>query len=355
VLLSRRQILLGSVATSFVAGTARAEDDADAVPTGVQSTSIEKQARWLAGLEPLSSFEPSVEWRTYAKNEDERWQAAQARVGVMQTWAAKELAPLLLPEHTLVYPFGGPDVLHAMALFGGARRMLLVGLEPVGTLPDLSRPIPSGYFTRLAAANADLHKLTFFRTQEMQNDFQRDGVIATLVATIARMGGRVASVQTITTSANVTTSSARIEFLNAAGKTRRVDYVQADLANAGLKIHTSLTAMMHGLAPYVTFMKAAMYLPFEARFSSLRQLILDDSAVVVQDDTGVPFRFFVDAKWATRVFGKYETPVTPFEPHTQPDLKSALEKRAVGSVPFGFGYRIEARRSNLIIASKGQR
>jgi len=356
------------VGTALAAVASRASADESAATssaaTSSAATSIEKQARWVAGMEPLASFEASPEWRTYARGEDERWAAARARIGIMQAWAARELTPLLLAEHTLFYPFGGPDALHAIALFGSsAKRMVLVGLEPVGSLPDLSRPNPTppGYFTRLSAASADLHRLTFFRTQEMANDFQRDGVIATLVAAIVRMGGSVSGVgvgvgvgaAASASGSTSTTASARIDWTNSAGKARRLDYLQADLANAGLKIHTSFVNMLHGLAPYVTFLKAAMYLPAEARFASLRQAMLDDSAVIVQDDTGIPFRHFDASKWATKLFGKYEAPQPPFEDKAQADLKAALDRRSTEAVPFGIGYRIEARRSNLLIASKG--
>ena len=48
--------------------------------------------------------------------------------------------------------------------------------------------------------------------------------------------------------------------------------------------NAQLVANVHALAPLVTFVKAASYLLMETRFSYVRQMILDDSAVVVQDD-----------------------------------------------------------------------
>ena len=54
--------------------------------------------------------------------------------------------------------------------------------------------------------------------------------------------------------------------------------------------------MVHGLAPYVTFVKGAMFLLAEPRFSALKQMIFDDSSIVLQDDTGLPFRAF-DDRW----------------------------------------------------------
>lgn len=306
---------------------------------------FDMQARWLAGLAPLAGTEPSAEWTAYAQAENDRWKLAQGRLKAMIDWSSREIVPLVPRDYTLFYPFAGPDALHALALFGAARRVILVGLEPVGALVDPSR-LPGGYFTRLGAAVADVHRLTFFRTRDMSTDFQREGVLAAIVATIARMGGTITSVQT-----SSSPPAARIDWTSTNGQPRRLDYVQADLANVGLKGQAQLVADLHARAPLVTFVKAAMYLFAEARFSNLRQTILDDSAVVVQDDTGIPFRYF-DRGWAIRFFGRYEPPSPPFEQRVQPDLREAFERRSVRPVPFGIGYHVRAERSNLLIASR---
>jgi hypothetical protein len=340
--LSRRQSL---VAAAALACARPASAD------GASTTQANLQARFLAGLAPLPGLEPSVEWKTYAEAETDRWKSTQPRVKAMQDWSAKELSGLLHAEYTLFYPFGGPDALHAMALFGGAKRIVLVGLEPVGALPDPTSP-PAGFFGRLGAALADVHRLTFFRTHEMSTDFQREGVLASLVATVARMGGQVSSVQGAQSS--VVPPAARIDWQTASGETRRLDYVQADLSNAGLKNLPSFVSAIHGLAPCVTFVKAASYLLAEQRFSVLRQAILDDSSIVLQDDTGVPFRHF-DERWATRFFGRYEAPGAPFEERRQPNLESAFQAHTPAALPFGIGYHVQPSRSSLLLASKGRR
>src|SRR5262249_42600121 len=156
--------------------------------------------RWLAGMALLDDVEPTAEWRAYAEKEDERWRTARVRIEAMRAWSAREIGTV----STLFYPFAGADALHALALFPTATRVARVGLEPLGTLPVPSR-VPGGFFQRLGHASDDLHRLTFYRTQEMASDFARDGVLTAIVATIARLGGRIASVQ-------VGDHSARVEW-----------------------------------------------------------------------------------------------------------------------------------------------
>lgn len=326
-MLGRRPLLIGG-ALALATRAAHAEESA-----------FDFQARWLAGMDPPRAFEATSEWRSYAQTESDRWAASSARLKAMEDWSAKELASLVPSDRPVLYPFAGPDALHAIALFGRAKRIFLLGLEGAGTLPDPNVAPAAGYFARLGASQADLHRLGFFRTQEMASDFAKSGVLPAIVGTIVRMGGRITSVR-----------GGRVDWTNKAGEARRIDYVAADLANTGLKAQTQLVADIHGLAPYVTFVKAGMYLLGESRFSYLRQTLLDESSVIVQDDTGVPLKHF-DAKWAMRFYGAWEAPPPAYADRSEADLKAALERRAVSALPFGIGYHVLPSKAGLLVAS----
>ena len=325
-MIGRRQILAAG-AVLALPRVARAGDVADV-------------SRWIAGT---SASGASTDWDAYAQAETERWKAADARVKALRDFGDRELKPLLPADATLFYPFAGPDLLHAMTLFPTARRAVLVGLEPVGTLPAAGAA-PSGYFTRLGGGMAELHRLGFFRTMDMASDFAKDGVLGVLVATIVRLGGTVERIQPQT--GQGVPPSVRIDY-RIGGDARRVDYVQADLSNAGLRAWPGVSA----LAPHVTFVKAAMYLLPEPRFSALRQLLLDGTSVLVQDDTGIPYRA-LGAEWAVRLFGTYEAPRRPFEDRLQPELRAAYATKSPRPLGFGLGYALEPKRSNLLVATK---
>lgn len=334
-MIGRRRVLTFAAGT-LAARLARGDDRASDVTS--------RHARWVAGVAPLHGIEPTVEWRAFADLESERWQSAKARLSSIDAWAGRELRTIA-SSLSLFYPFAGPDALHALALFPAAPRMLLAGLEPVGAVPDPAR-VPSGFFGRLGRAMGDLHRLTFFRTQEMQSDFAALGVVPAIVATIVRLGGNVTEVYSLSA------TSARIAWTNASGTSQRLDYIQGDLSNAGISSRPDLAQAIDACSPHATLVKSAMFLLAESRFSTLRRTILDRSPLVVQDDTGIPFRYF-DERWATRLFGHYEAPGTPFELRHQPDLDAAYVARRPHSLPFGIGYHVLPARSNLLVATRG--
>ena len=80
------------------------------------------------------------------------------------------------------------------------------------------------------------------------------------------------------------------------------------------------------MGPITTFVKAGSYLLHWNSFSTLRDLILDKSLFVLQDDTAVPYRFFKSGGWEVRLFGRYATPVKDFTNVEQKDLREAYEE-----------------------------
>ena len=87
-------------------------------------------------------------------------------------------------------------------------------------------------------------------------------------------------------------------------------------------------------------------------FSTIRSAILDASPAVLQDDSGIPFRFFKNPPWDARLYGTYTSVLDIFQENFQPDLLSAYEKQTlrVENINFGVGYKFTAGQSNLLLA-----
>jgi hypothetical protein len=317
--------------------------------TRLEGQEANRVARWLGGLDPLPTADAPAEWKAYAAQQDTAWRSTAGRVRALQAWSSRELLPLLPAGRPLLYPFSGPDALHAIALFADRPKLVLVGLEPVRPLPDPAR-VPDGYFDQLGSSLVDLHRLAFFRTRIMATDFDDDGVAGALAATLARLGGVVTLIETGTNPGR-----ARLTWTNPSDPPthapRQLEYTSVDLSNVGLVQRHRFFADLAAGGPFVTFLKSASFLLGEPRFTQTTQWLLEQSAVLVQDDSGVPFHQ-LEHGWALRFFGRYVPPGHPFADRAQPALAAAFARRTPSPLPFSFGYHTTADHSHLLVASK---
>ena len=67
-------------------------------------------------------------------------------------------------------------------------------------------------------------------------------------------------------------------------------------------------------------------------------LIIKKSKAILQDDSGIAFRYMDAAKWNIQLYGAYNGPISLFANHFEKDLKKAYETEKVKEVPFQYGY-----------------
>jgi hypothetical protein len=84
-------------------------------------------------------------------------------------------------------------------------------------------------------------------------------------------------------------------------------------------------------------------------FSKVREFLISHSAVLVQDDSGIPARFLAKNDWDLRPFGNYLGPISLFPGRYQKDLRDVYS-RAAKPIDFGIGYRHRKNESNLLLA-----
>lgn len=301
----------------------------------------------------LSRLQQTLEYQEHVREMASLWQATgRPRVQRMKAWSNNELLQATGGGYTVWYPFGGPDLLHATAMFPHARTYALMGLEPVGELPDLES-LPAG---EVLAALTAFRQATrtqlvsgYFITKDMRDDLQRSalrGVAPIMVSTIAMTGGMVESVQNISVAGN---PAVAVAFRDAAGMRRTAYYVQGDLSNSGFS--AGYRNWLTGLGRGFTYFKAASYLMHDSRFSQSRDFFLSQSRGILQDDSGIPFRHFKDG-WNIRYFGNYEKPIEIFTRHQQDDLRAAFAANPSSPLNFGSGYHMNDAEANLIFATR---
>jgi hypothetical protein len=132
-------------------------------------------------------------------------------------------------------------------------------------------------------------------------------------------------------------------------------YVQANVADEAVRSNGALLSWAGGLGPGNVYLKAASYLLHESYFSRIRSFLLNQAISVLQDDSGIPFRYFGDGNWRLWLFGTYSGTLDIFTKHYQSDLQAAFAAPGAAlPLPFGTGYKWRLGESNLLLAVRQQ-
>jgi len=348
-----------------------------APPTADQAlTLLFSRIAGLPGTAPVPAvWQQDGYWKDFADLAGKAWADFDAAVlRRMQVWADADLLEARASTFALLYPFGGPDFVTADCLFPGAAETVLMGLEPVGNLPDLDRASAEwrqAFFADLGELVSGFLKRGYFITREMNDIYSRgkvDGALPVIAFFLARGGCSVVDVRRLTPGGDGGWSESpytkmtvrphrpfgvKIVYLKPGDAAARdVYYFSCDVENKAFPADSPLYRFFAGLEQTTTFVKSGSYLLHWSNFSTLRRLILEKSLYVLQDDTAVPYRYFGDGDWEVRLFGRYVTPVKDFANVEQPDLREAYEDPAssVSPLPFHFGYRWRTQIDNLLLA-----
>jgi hypothetical protein len=302
----------------------------------------------------LSQLQQESDYQAHQRDTGQLWRnRVLPRINVMRSWAGGEVTPVIGGGGTVYYPFGGPDLLHVWALFPQAQTYVLMGLEPVGEVPRLES-LPQGEVLAKLAAFRQSTKTQllagYFITKDMRSDLERStlrGVTPILLSTVALMGGTVESVSSISVGGN---PGVEMRYSDASGMRHTAYYVSGDLSNSGF--NSAYQQWVAGLGGKATYFKSASYLMHDGRFSKARDFFLSRSRAILQDDSGIPFRYFPRDQWDCRLYGRYEKPIALFAKHQQVDLRQAFEEGTNGPLTFGAGYQIDYLEANLMFAIK---
>ncbi len=329
---------------------------------------LNASARGLAGEKAsgdLGTWESTKEWTDYQQWLNGRWSyLSRVRLNAMRNWGNTELGGLRARTSTVFYPFSGPDALYADTLFPDSKVLLMAGLEPVGTLPDLGKLQQDGklgpYLNQVKTSLFTILAASFFKTKDMKTDFNNqlvDGLMPAMIVFLARQGYPIDSIQYVVLEHDGTvhahgegSGAPGVQITYGDGRT--LLYFQADLGNDGLHDNPGYVRLMHRLAPGITYLKAASYLLYEGYFSTIRDAILNDSLGVVEDDSGIPFKDFNPAQWEVIPYGNYTGPINLFKDKAQPDLTAFYALTPHQPLTFGSGYKFVASVSSLLVAKK---
>lgn len=353
-------LLAGAASAAAPAAPAR---DCPAPVAAISGPGLERIARSLAGLPGGFDAAPLAAHATALDASFERIERVQLQR--IRAWSAQALPPEVHAAPVVLYPFSGPDVLYATALFPQAQRMLFTGLETVGEPPQAAHfdaPALADSLGELRRSLSTLLGQSFFVTAQMQAQFPRNqfrGVTPLLLLLLTRAGYLPESAAALVLAEDgrlcarafderVDHAGVEIRY-RAPGEDalRSLVYLRVDLSDEGLAQAPGYAALVRGFGVRASYLKSASYLMHTREFAAIRALLLEVSPALLQDDSGIPFRQFDPDQWEATLYGAYQRGGGGFENRVQEDLKAAFAAAPARPLPFWIGYRHNAADSNL--------
>ena len=355
-----RHLLAMAAAIALVSGSARCVGAAE---TGAHNDT----ARFLAGLPPaptsrLAAWTSESSWQQHAAGLNAAWgRLEREQLGKIRTWSGDYLGT---KRPVLYYMFSGPDFLYADAFFPDALTYVLSGLEPVGPVPQVTESNRRS-IGRLRNALSSILSLSFFKTISMRSDLGAgafSGTLPILAVFLARSGKTIEEISLVQLdasgaivaagaagSARGVSNGAKIVFSGPDREPRTLYYFQTDVSNSGPGLGAFLE-FCGGLGTGDALVKSASFLMHSDSFSRVRGFLLDRAHAIVQDDSGIPVRFFRAEEWVLVPFGRYLGPISLFSGQYQNGLADLYRRQEPISLEFGIGYRYQKSESNLLMA-----
>jgi hypothetical protein len=325
----------------------------------IQRSSASDTARYLAGLpvspeSSLTSLTSDPRWISHSNAMNAAFSKLdQMQLSDIRTWRAEFLAPATKFSRTCLYFFSGPDFFYADTFYPDCNTYVLVSLEPVESIPELQSVPPGLLQNTLESIEASLKTLLnfgYFETQDLREYSQRSqlkGVLPIIFVFLARSGKEILNVDYN----SLGKGGVKVTFLDpATGAQKVLYYFSADLSDDGLKRNQAVLRFCNNLGATNSFLKASSYLLHQNGFNIARNYLLRVSASILQDDSGIPLRYFASERWTLRFFGSYSGPINLFKNFYQPDLRQYYDASLPKPLTFGFGYRYNRQEATLILA-----
>ena len=334
----------------------------------------------MAGIQPASGdavidkLVVTDGWIKHKEVMQTQWKTVRARLDTIEKWRDQEVKLKEVSARTLLYPFSGPDFLNAWSLYPNHGKYLFFSLENPGVLPDLEKMGAKEFDAMLRdVRNAfnEIFQRNYFITSYMGKQLTTPhlkGTVPILATMMALNGLRIAKVEAADPFPDLTRvyeepkakrpgkllRGAKITFLSA-NRSHELSYFSLDATDKALVHYPDFLDWVGRNKPASALVKSASYLLHDNQFSKTRDMILTSADVLVQDDTGVPYRYIKQANWNVKLYGKYHMPIKPMEWGFQGDLQKAFrepEVAARGALPFPFGYHWKGAESGLIFATR---
>lgn len=333
----------------------------------VIDTVVDKRAAILAGYE-LDALDS--DGKEKAKLVRDNWNTTKSTIlDPIRNWCVKEgIDSLHGDEFGVFYPFSGPDVPFVYSFYPGASVYIMAGLEKAGNKNSIIFSSNPDYGSFIKGAGSYFYfsgKLGFFRTADMGRQFTEKGVADIISFYLKINNCKIASVSllkwdentgTLTKPENDSASNVfHTTFIQPSGKLSEIFYFSRDLSDNALKkdsLWTKWVLNKFSSMKVASLTKSASYLMHNKSFSIVKNFILTNSGLHIQDDSGIDFNSILESKREYVLYGKYSKTIPLFRSMFEEKLKNEYTSDSTHALPFKIGYNVSHGESNLLVLKK---
>jgi hypothetical protein len=284
---------------------------------------------------------------------------------------------------TVVYPFGGGDLVTALATFPDATEITTISLEPAGDIRPVDRLAAGRLAHELSVHRSHLERLfekAHSRTDNLEKESQTDmpGEIVFDLAALVVHGDEPVSLRyfklnpdgsvAYVTQADIDAAAhhpgamkslfqnAELRFRSKDGVVRVLRHMAFNLDDAHLKADPSVIAHLTSKATkgnVAAMTKAASHLLWNDHFATIRDWLLQHIDWMISDSTGIPPRFAQPAGFVQDTYGTFDGPVFGlYDKRDAEDLKRLFKSEPTRELSFRYGYPDQAGHAHMLVTRR---
>ncbi len=341
-------------------------------------------AKLLAGMKisnrsELALLKDTYFWYNHRLFFSSFWsQLEKQQLSPVRQWSKQELNSIDTSNSPIFYPFSHANFLQVYSLFPQAKEYILIGLEPVGNVPNLANLSTEKLENKLQNIRTYLDNIfpindlfSFQEAQQIRDSFLDTSkseidrftsleALPVLYIFLAKTNNRIINVEYIGLDSQGKIkkfqtgmiSGVKITFITqGSSNLKSLYYFSADLSNEFMETNSELVKFFAHLDRPIAYLEKAAYLMYFDSFSHIKDLILARSSYLIQDDSGIPVSVFESKQWNLKFYGNYTQPIELFKNKYQPELWNIYHSQNnIKPLTFSNGYQSQIDKSNLMLA-----
>ena len=281
-------------------------------------------------------------------------------IAPIASWASQHMVKFGTKK--VAYLFSGADAVTVLSLFPTADNITLVAAQPL--FGDLSKALIPQQIQKECEVQNYFGRFGYFRTNDLEGkESVQPRFIKMLAYSIISSGSYInrielfkvndkGDIEIIRNMPEFGFDGLRIHITTSEKKLVLIDYVKINLSNSELVNAPKITQYLSNNLHDTIFLKAASHLLQSPNYSLLADMIVKQSSIIVQDESGLDIKLFSEF-YKIKAYGKFERfqKLWQLSPSAK-RLSEFLESNSTQQpLPFTLGYE-KPKGSLLLIGTR---